>query len=239
MPPVNFSVGLVRTGSLIFEKKLETFTSRSSSGRTYWLTARVSSVIRSSKWVFTSVPMPKQKTRVWPWLAFFTSAMICSSSVVPMVGRPSVRKITTKGRSLPPGRNASASCRASSMAVPPMGFRARMNSSALARFCSVALTSLSNSGSTSVEKRMISNRSPSLRFSTQNCKAFLACARFLPGIEPGGSPKKGVAVVEVLDAELQGLLGLRQFLAGHRAGGVQHEGNVLHGDLLLLNIHAR
>ena len=59
-----------------------------------------------------------------------------------------------------------------------------MKSSALARFGLVASTSLSKSGSTSVEKRMISKRSPSLRFSTQNCSAFLACSSFLPAIEP-------------------------------------------------------
>ena len=169
---------------MIFEKKLETFTSRSSSGRTYWLTARVSSVIRSSRCVFTSVPMPKQKMRVRPSFSFFTLAMICSSSVVPIVGRPSVRKMTTNGRSSPPGRSASALRNASSMAVPPMGLRSLMKSSALARLCLVALTSLSNSGSTSVEKRMISKRSPSLRFSTQNCRAFLAWSSFLPAIEP-------------------------------------------------------
>ena len=63
---MNLSVGFASTGSLIFEKKVETFTSRSSSGSTYWLTARVSSVILSSRCVFTSVPMPKQKMRVWP-----------------------------------------------------------------------------------------------------------------------------------------------------------------------------
>src|ERR1035438_6131903 len=48
-----------------------------------------------------------------------------------------------------------------------------------------------------------------------------------------------VPVVEVLDAELQRLLGLLQLLAGHRAGGVQHERNVLRDELLLLHVHAR
>ena len=86
-----------------------------------------------------------------------------------MVGRPSVRKMITKGRpSCRPGRNASALLRASSIAVPPMGFNSLMKSLALSRLDSFARTSLSNNGSTSVENRMISKRSSSFRFSTQN-----------------------------------------------------------------------
>ena len=38
---------------------------------------------------------------------------------------------------------------------------------------------------------------------------------------------EAVAVVEVLDAETQRLLGLLELLAGHRAGGVEHEADVL------------
>ena len=149
--------------------------------------------------------MPKQKTRTLPPLAFLTPARICSSSVVPMVGRPSVRKMTTKGRSLVgdevtslspaglvrassrrllPSRYESAFLSASSIAVPPMGLRSLMKLFALSRFALSAETSLSNNGSTSVENRAISKRSPSFRFSTQNSNAFLACSSFLPAIEP-------------------------------------------------------
>ena len=71
--------------------------------------------------------------------------------------------------------SASALCRASSIAVPPMGLRSRMKSSALARFCFGGLDEL-------VEER-------------------LDLGREADDLEP-------VAVVEVLDAELQGLLGL-------------------------------
>ncbi len=65
----------------------------SSLGSTYWLKARVSALIRSRRWVFTSVPMPKEKIRV-PAAAFFTRATIGSSRVSPTVGRPSVRNTT-------------------------------------------------------------------------------------------------------------------------------------------------
>ena len=74
--PVNFIVGFASTGSLIFEKKLETFTSMSSSGKTYWLTA----------WVFLGdlveqmgvhiAAHAEQKMRVRPSLSFFTLATI-------------------------------------------------------------------------------------------------------------------------------------------------------------------
>ena len=191
-------VGFASTGSLMRAKKFDTFTSRSSSGKTYWLAARVSSVILSSKCVFTSVPMPKQNTRVRPALACLTFATIWSSSVLPTVGMPSVRKITTKGRSSPPGRKASARCNASSIAVPPLARSLPMNSSARSRFAIVASASLSNNGSTSVEKRRISKRSPSLRFSTQNCKAFFACSSFLPAMEPDVSSTNATSLGRIL-----------------------------------------
>ncbi len=70
----------------------------SSAGRTYWLNARVSLAMRSSRCVFTSVPMPKENTftsRRDP----FTRSRIRSCLVSPIVGCPSVRKMTTYGRS--------------------------------------------------------------------------------------------------------------------------------------------
>ena len=129
-----------------------------------------------------------------------------------MVGRPSVRKMITKGRSisdfgfrisdfevcassrrLPPGRNASAFRKASSIAVPPMAFKSLMKSSARARLAFDASASLLKSSSVSVEKRMISKRSSSFRFSTQNSSAFFACSSFLPAIEPEVSSTKATS----------------------------------------------
>jgi hypothetical protein len=66
------------------------------------------------------------------------------------------------------GCNVSALRRAASIAVPPIGFKAPINSFARERFSADASTNLSNSDSVSVANRMISNRSPSFRFSTQN-----------------------------------------------------------------------
>ena len=134
--------------------------------------------------VFTSCPMPKQNTRTLPRLARVTFATMSSSFVLPTVGKPSVRKMMMYGRSPFSGRNASAFFNASSMAVPPSGFRSLMNVCAFARLSFATSIILSKSGSTSVAKRSTSKRSPSFKFSTQNASAFFACSSFAPAIEP-------------------------------------------------------
>jgi hypothetical protein len=50
---------------------------------------------RSSRWVLTSVPMPKEKTLVLATLDRETDSTSLSSFVSPIVGWPSVRKMTT------------------------------------------------------------------------------------------------------------------------------------------------
>ena len=65
-----------------------------------------------------------------------------------------------------------------------MAFKSLMKSPARARLPFEASASVLKSGSVSVEKRMISKRSSSFRFSTQNNNAFFACSSFLPAIEP-------------------------------------------------------
>ena len=131
-----------------------------------------------------SVPIPKQKIRVLDAWSRTTFATMRSSSVSPIVGFPSVKKTTTKGRDESAGFSFCAASSASAMAVPPMGLSFVMKSSALSRFAFVASVSFSNSGSASVEKRTISKRSASFRFSTQKVIAFFACSSFLPAIEP-------------------------------------------------------
>jgi len=49
---------------------------------------------------------------------------------------------------------------------------------------------------------------------------------------------KPVAVIEVLDAKLQRLLGLLQLVARHRAGGIEDERHILGDHLLLCYVHA-
>ena len=53
-----------------------------------------------------------------------------------------------------------------------------------------AATRLPNSGSASVENRMISKRSSAPRLARQNCSAFFACSSFAPAIEPDVSSTK-------------------------------------------------
>ncbi|MGC3956927.1 MAG: hypothetical protein QM813_02840 [Verrucomicrobiota bacterium] len=63
---MNLIVGSARTGSLILAKKRRDFHFKVFLGQDVLAEARVSSVILSSRCVFTSVPMPKQKMRVRP-----------------------------------------------------------------------------------------------------------------------------------------------------------------------------
>lgn len=67
----------------------------SSVGITYCENDLVASASRSSRCVFSSVPIPNENTRVFSVFAFATFARIASSFVSPMVGCPSVRKMTT------------------------------------------------------------------------------------------------------------------------------------------------
>jgi len=135
-----------------------------------------------------SVPMPKQNTRTArPPAAARARSRICFSSVLPMVGLPSVRNTTTYGRSgePAPGAGASAAARASSIAVPPMGLSSFTKAAALARWSASAGASRPKSGSASVAKRTISKRSPAFRFCRQNWSARLAWSSLPPSaMEP-------------------------------------------------------
>ena len=143
--------------------------------------------------MFTSVPMPKQKMRVCPAFCSFTFLKMLRSSVTPMVGRPSVRKMMVGVRAAPAtraGKSASALRSASSIAVLPSGFNPFRKSIARLRFSGLAVSTSPKSGSTSVEKRSTSKRSLSLRFSTQKASAFFACSSLPPAIEPDVSITK-------------------------------------------------
>ncbi len=75
-----------------------------------------------------------------------------------------------------------------------MGFRPATNSCALFSDSLPTGSSRPNSGSASVEKRTISNRSSSPRFARQNDSARRACSSFCDAIEPEVSSTKQMSL---------------------------------------------
>ena len=117
-----------------------------------------------------------------------------SSSVSPIVGLPSVIKMTKKGRLESSFWAESARSSASSMFVPPIGLMSSINSIAFFLLSLFNSLTLPKSEDASVEKGIISKRSFLLRFSTQKRKAFFACSSFSPAIDPDLSITKTISL---------------------------------------------
>ena len=142
--------------------------------------------MRSSRYVFTSVPMPMVNTRV-PCDACDAIAARCSGCMSPTLGTPSVRNTSTSrlpSCGLPFRSRRSASRNAPSMLVPPSATSAVAQLRALSSAGASALEKPSRKVRTPDENEISRKRSRDESVPSICSTAALACSSFGPLIEP-------------------------------------------------------